>query len=53
MVDYINELCACGMRVDDAYTVVNDFFRELDIDGLEDYILQYKAVRETLAAYVD
>ena len=46
--EYIAELCGLGMRVDDAYVVVNDFFRELDIDGLKDYIRQYRAIRETL-----
>lgn len=53
MQDYIMRLCKCGMRIDDAYTVVNDFFRELDFDGLTDYVKQYETITEILNAYVD
>lgn len=53
MHEYINRLMACGMRVDDAYTVCNDFFRELDFDGLEEYVSQYEVIHKMLNAYVD
>lgn len=53
MHEYIRRLCACGMRVDDAYTVVDDFYRELDFEGLEDYVRSYETVHAILNAYVD
>lgn len=53
MNEYINRLMACGMRVDDAYTVCNDFYRELDFDGLAEYVTQYETIHAMLDAYVD
>lgn len=53
MQEYIMRLCRCGMRIDDAYTVVNDFCRELDIDGLKDYVEQYEVAHKIVKAYVD
>lgn len=53
MQDYIMRLCKCGMRIDDAYTVVNDFFRELDFDGLAEYISQQETIRSIIDQYVD
>ena len=51
--EYIMRLCRCGMRIDDAYTVCNDFYRELDFDGLAEYVSQYEVIHEMLNAYVD
>ena len=53
MYEYINRLCRCGMRVDDAYTVVNDFFRELDFDGLREYVRNYETVTKIVRENVD
>ena len=53
MQEYIERLCACGMRVDDAFIVCNDFGRELDYDGLVAYVEQYETIHEMLNAYVD
>lgn len=52
-IDYVNRLCCCGMRVDDAYTVCHDFYRELDFDGLEDYVSRYEVIHNIVNAYVD
>ena len=51
--DYIRRLCNCGMRVDDAYVVCNDFCRELDFDGLVDYVDQYEKNHGVVLGYVD
>ena len=51
--EYIMRLCKCGMRVDDAYTVVNDFCRELDFDGLKEYVSEYETITKIVNAYVD
>ena len=51
--EYVMRLCRCGMRVDDAYTVVNDFYRELDFDGLKDYVSEYETITKIVNAYVD
>ena len=51
--EYIMRLCRCGMRVDDAYTVVNDFCRELDFDGLKEYVKQKELVAEMVNSFVD
>ena len=53
MHEYIMRLCRCGMRIDDAYTVVNDFFRELDFDGLDAYVEQYEVTHKIVSEYVD
>jgi len=53
MHEYIRRLTNCGMRVDDAYTVVNDFYRELDFEGLEDYVSGYEVMTSIVSAYVD
>ena len=53
MYEYINRLCRCGMRIDDAYTVVNDFYRELDFDGLKDYISEYETIHAMIEECVD
>ena len=53
MAEYISELCSLGMRIDDAYVIVNDFFREANIDGLKDYIKEYRDIRIILADCVD
>lgn len=53
MHEYIMRLCRCGMRIDDAYTVCNDFFRALDFDGLEEYVNQYETVKKIVNVYVD
>ncbi len=41
-MDYVERLCAAGMRLDDAVVLVNDFQRELDWDGLADYVEEYE-----------
>lgn len=53
MYEYIRWLCACGMRIDDAYTVVNDFYRELDFDGLLDFIKGYEIAQKIVRENVD
>lgn len=53
MHDYIRRLIACGMRVDDAYTVCNDFYRELDFDGLDEYVRDYETITKIVNSYVD
>ena len=34
--NYIDRLTACGMRIDNALVLINDFLRDLDFDGLAD-----------------
>ncbi len=41
-MDYVERLCAAGMRLDDACLLVSDFRRELDFDGLEEYVKEYE-----------
>jgi hypothetical protein len=41
------------MRVDDAYTVCSDFYRDLDFDGLAAYVKQYETIHQIVSAYVD
>lgn len=53
MQEYIRRLCACGMRVDRAYGIVNRFYSDLDIDGLKEFVKMYEAVREIVERYVD
>lgn len=53
MYEYVRRLCNCGMRVDDAYTVCNDFYRELDFDGLKEYVKQKELVAEMVNSFVD
>lgn len=38
MDDYIERLMLCGWRYDQAYYIVNDFLRNLDFDGLNEFI---------------
>lgn len=38
MLEYVDRLCACGLRKDDAWVLVTDFLRELDFDGLAEYV---------------
>lgn len=52
MNEYIDRLCRCGMRVDDAYTVCNDFYRELDFDGLKEYVKQKETIHQIVNDYV-
>lgn len=42
MTDYVAKLVSCGMRIDDAMVLVKDFERELDFDGLADYVNEYE-----------
>lgn len=35
--DYIDRLTYAGMRIDNAWMIVDDFLRDLDFGGLEDY----------------
>ena len=51
MQDYIDRLIAAGMRPDDATVLVMDFCRELDFDGLEDYVANYEALTRITAIY--
>lgn len=53
MHEYIRRLTDCGMRVDHAYTVVNDFYRELDFKGLEEYVEDYETMTCIINAMVD
>lgn len=53
MYEYINRLCKCGMRIDDAYAVCNDFFRELDFEGLKEYVKQKEIIAEVVNTCVD
>lgn len=53
MHEYIRRLCNCGMRVDHAYKVVNDFYRELDFAGLEEYVKDYETMTEIINTMVD
>lgn len=53
MSEYIGELCSLGMRIDDAYVIVNDFFRESNVSGLEDYIREYRDIQIILLECVD
>lgn len=41
-MDYVERLCAAGMRVDDACLLVNDFSRDFDFEGLEKYAKEYE-----------
>lgn len=38
MDEYIRRLMNCGWCMDNAWMLVNDLLRELDFDGLEDFI---------------
>lgn len=44
MQDYIDRLLACGVRLDNAMVIVNDFMRELDFDGLADFCARLENV---------
>ena len=48
MQDYLFRLTSCGVRLDDATVIINDFLRDLDFDGLNDYIreLEYLYYKE-------
>ena len=37
MQNYLDRMTSCGVRLDDALVILNDFMRELDFDGLENY----------------
>ena len=53
MYEYIHRLCACGMRVDRAYSVVNSFYRDLDFDGLRDFVRTYENNAKIIKDNVD
>lgn len=53
MQEYIDRLCLCGIRKDDAWVLVNDFLRELDWNGLADYVNELEKVHRELTGYVD
>lgn len=38
MADYVRRLQMCGYRIDDAWTIANDFLRILDFDALEAFV---------------
>lgn len=38
MEQYIQRLLRCGWRIDNAWMIVNDLMRELDFDGLEEFV---------------
>ena len=38
MDDYIERLMLCGWTREQSYRIVNDFLRELDFDGLNEFI---------------
>lgn len=38
MDDYIDRLMMCGWRRDQAYKIVNDFLKNLNFDGLNEFI---------------
>lgn len=44
MDEYIRRLMNCGWRMDNAWMLVNDLLRELDFDGLEEFILREEAL---------
>ena len=48
MQNYLDRLTACGVRIDHAVVIVNDFLRDLDWNGLNDYIreLEYLYYKE-------
>ena len=45
VTEYINRLQMCGYRLDDAWTIVNDFLRMLDWDALEAFIQAQELVQ--------
>ena len=51
MTEYIQRLVLAGMRSDDASVIVQDFFRDSDIDGLQRYVLEFETIRKE-ACYV-
>ena len=51
MQEYIDRLTQAGMRPDDATVLVMDFMRELDFDGLEEYVAEYEALTKIVAIY--
>lgn len=38
MDDYIDRLMMCGWRRDQAYRIVDNFLKNLDLDGLADFV---------------
>ena len=36
--DYIERLFLCGISIDDAWSIVNDFCSDLDFEGLDDFV---------------
>lgn len=40
MQDYIDRLTNCGVRLDDAMVIVSDFARDLDFNGLAEYVAE-------------
>lgn len=51
MQDYIDRLIRAGMRPDDAAVLVMDFMRELDFDGLHEYVAEFEALVKITAIY--
>lgn len=45
-MDYIDRLTSCGVRIDHALVIVNDFLRELDFEGLENYCTELEMLYE-------
>lgn len=42
--EYIERLENCGLRLDDASVLVNDFLRDWDWDGLAEYVNDLEAL---------
>ena len=53
MHEYIRRLCAAGMRVDHAYEIVDNFYRELDFEGLRDFVAGYETAARIVRENVD
>lgn len=43
MEEYIRRLVHCGWRTDNAWMLVNDLLRELDFNGLEEFVQREEA----------
>lgn len=51
MYDFIERLIRAGMNPDNATVVVIGFMRELDFDGLKEYVAEFEAVSKICAIY--
>ena len=53
MHEFVRRLTACGMRVDVAYALCNDYLDRLDFSGLDDFVRGYEIAHQIVNECVD